>query len=56
MLRMFTEPVEVDRRREIIRAVPLDGGSIEDNREFLIANASPCKRFSSGSLACQYKV
>ena len=38
MLRMFARPVEVERRREVIHAVLLDGGPIEDSREFLIAN------------------
>ena len=45
MLRMFAELVEVEGQREMIRAVPLHGGSIEDSREFRIANPTPCMRY-----------
>ena len=56
MLRMFAETDHVERPGEMTCTVPLDGGSIEDSRENLIANPTPCMRFSSGSLPCQHKV
>lgn len=34
MLRMYTGPDKVERRREKIRSIPLDGGSIEDRVSF----------------------
>ena len=43
MLRMFTGPVEFERRRESLRTVSLDRGSIEDIWEFLIAYPNPFK-------------
>ena len=45
MCRMFAGPVEVGRRTEMIRAVSLGGGSIEDCREFHIAKPTQFMRF-----------
>ena len=45
---MFTGPEVVVKRRERMRAVPSEGGSTEDSREFLTAKPTPCTRCSSG--------
>ena len=53
MLREFTGPEEVERQRERMWAVPLDGGSTADSTEFLTAKPMPCSLGSSGSFPCQ---
>ena len=56
MLRMFRRPEEVERRRDIMRDVPLDCSSTEDSGEFLTANPTPYNLGSSGSFPCEMNV
>ena len=53
MLSKFTGPKEVKRWKERMKAVPLNGGSTADFREFLNAKPTPCSLGSSGSFPCQ---
>ena len=53
---MFTVPEVVVGQRERMRAVPFEGDSTEDSREFLTAKPILCTRCSFGAFPCQKKV
>ena len=56
MLGKFTGPEEDKRGRERMQAVPPNGGSTADSREFLTAKPTPCSLGSSGYFLYQKNV
>lgn len=56
MLRMFRGPEGVERRRDMMRGLSLDGGSTEDSRELLTSNPTSFNLVSPGSFPCQKNV